>query len=94
MIIHMEKYYLDEGGDDEDATIIVYCGKRALIHPNGETTPAGFDFVIPPDPRGLCDCDPCKVSLAAQVAANEERKCHLQSANSLERKQTDPVVLT
>jgi hypothetical protein len=59
VITHLVKI---EGDYEADITFVeMYCGLIVTIGPDPENVilPDDADFVDPPDPKNLCDCDPC-----------------------------------
>ena len=45
-ITHIEKYHLNEFGDEEDSICVTECGQRATLFAEGGTDPEGFDFYL------------------------------------------------
>jgi hypothetical protein len=60
--IHIEKWSSPNwDNDNEDTFVIAYCGAFGICHPNGDVTPAEYDFcdLFPrceEDPRICFDC--------------------------------------
>ncbi len=66
-MIHLVKHDYDT--DQLVNVVVAECGATALILPDATLSPGDFDFVGPDDPRGICDCAPCKLTALAKLRA-------------------------
>ena len=43
-IVHLEKYHLDEMGEDHPSKTIAWCWAKATVSPDGDMDPEDYDY--------------------------------------------------
>lgn len=69
-VIHIERNHY-EVSDSAASMTEAFCGEKAILFPNGDTDPPGFDFVFP-SAASKATCRPCKKAMAGGVTRKQE----------------------
>lgn len=67
-MIHIEKYHLNEFGDEADSETVAECGARATLFVDGGSDPEDYDFYLK-EGASKSTCLACLQSLVKRLVS-------------------------